>query len=171
MQDHPQLGLRHVLQLVKLQRPKICQKIHPPHPWASSTSLEAISSSHDPRGPHQTPKRMGNTPQINCFPQQGFTQLKSICRGPKFARQFIRRILGPHPHPRRPSPSAMTPGLPLDLKGTENTPQKTKSNFDFICMKPCKGKTVDLGGVFHPFGGLMGVPGVMAGGYGFLGWR
>ena len=30
-------------------------------------------------------------------------------------------------------------------------------------------KTVDLGGIFHPFGGLMGAPGVMAGGDGLLG--
>ena len=32
---------------------------------------------------------------------------------------------------------------------------------------------VDLGGVFHPFGGLMGAPGVTAGGLGllWLGWR
>ena len=28
---------------------------------------------------------------------------------------------------------------------------------------------VDLGGVFHPFGGLMGAPGVTAGGDGLLG--
>ena len=30
-------------------------------------------------------------------------------------------------------------------------------------------KTVDLGGVFRPFGGLMGAPGVMAGGDSLLG--
>ena len=30
-------------------------------------------------------------------------------------------------------------------------------------------KMVDLGGVFRPFGGLMGAPGVMAGGHGLLG--
>ena len=30
-------------------------------------------------------------------------------------------------------------------------------------------KTVDLGGVFHPFGGLMGAPGVTAGEHGRLG--
>ena len=29
---------------------------------------------------------------------------------------------------------------------------------DFNCLKPCLGKTVDLGGVFHPFGSLMGAP-------------
>ena len=40
---------------------------------------------------------------------------------------------------------------------------------DFNCMKPCQGKTVDLGGVFRPFGGLMGTPGVMDGGEGLLG--
>ena len=40
---------------------------------------------------------------------------------------------------------------------------------DFNCVKPCKGKTVDLEGVFYPFGGLMGAPGVTAGGYGLLG--
>ena len=39
----------------------------------------------------------------------------------------------------------------------------------FNCMKPCYGKTVDLGGVFCPFGGLVGVPGVTAGRHGFLG--
>ena len=37
------------------------------------------------------------------------------------------------------------------------------------CVKPCYGKTVDLGGVFRPFGGLMGAPGVTAGGDGILG--
>ena len=30
---------------------------------------------------------------------------------------------------------------------------------DFTCMKPCYGKAVDLGGVFRPFGGLMGALG------------
>ena len=30
-------------------------------------------------------------------------------------------------------------------------------------------KTIDLGGVFHPFGGLMGAPGVTAGEHGLLG--
>ena len=30
-------------------------------------------------------------------------------------------------------------------------------------------KTVDLGGVFRPFGGLMGAPKVTAGGYGLMG--
>ena len=30
-------------------------------------------------------------------------------------------------------------------------------------------KTVDLGGVFRPFGGLMGAPGVIKGGHGILG--
>ena len=39
---------------------------------------------------------------------------------------------------------------------------------DFTCVKPCLEKTVDLGGVFCPLGGLMGVPGVMAGGHGLL---
>ena len=39
---------------------------------------------------------------------------------------------------------------------------------DFNCMKPCQGKTVDLGGVFRPFWGLMGAPGVTAGGHGLL---
>ena len=29
---------------------------------------------------------------------------------------------------------------------------------DFNCMKPCHGKTVDLGGVFRPFGGSDGDP-------------
>ena len=33
----------------------------------------------------------------------------------------------------------------------------------FYCVKPCKGKTVDLGGVFCPFGDQMGAPGVLAG--------
>ena len=33
-------------------------------------------------------------------------------------------------------------------------------------VKPVMGKTVDRGGVFHPVGGLMGAPGVMAGGDG-----
>ena len=32
-------------------------------------------------------------------------------------------------------------------------------------------KTVDLGGVFCPFGGLMGAPGVAAGGDGLMGRR
>ena len=36
-------------------------------------------------------------------------------------------------------------------------------------VKPVMGKTVDRGGVFHPVGGLMGAPGVMAGGDGLLG--
>ena len=40
---------------------------------------------------------------------------------------------------------------------------------DFYCVKPCKGKMVNLGGVFCPFGGLMGAPGVTAGGHGLLG--
>ena len=37
------------------------------------------------------------------------------------------------------------------------------------CVKPCQGKTIDLGDVSRPFGGLMGTPGVMAGGDGLLG--
>ena len=37
------------------------------------------------------------------------------------------------------------------------------------CVKACKGKRANLGGVFRPFGGLMGAPGVMAGGHGLLG--
>ena len=40
---------------------------------------------------------------------------------------------------------------------------------DFNCVKPCKGKMVNLGGVFHHFGGLMGPPGVMAKGLDVLG--
>ena len=40
---------------------------------------------------------------------------------------------------------------------------------DFNCVRPYQGKTVDLGGVFRPFGGLMGAPGVTAGGDGPLG--
>ena len=36
-------------------------------------------------------------------------------------------------------------------------------------VKPCYGKQVDLGGVFCLFGGLMGAPGVTAGGDGLLG--
>ena len=41
---------------------------------------------------------------------------------------------------------------------------------DFNCVKPYKGKMVDWGGgVFCPFGGLMGAPGVTSGGYGLLG--
>ena len=40
---------------------------------------------------------------------------------------------------------------------------------DSYCVNPCEGKTVDLGGVFCPFGGLMGAPGVTAGGDGPLG--
>ena len=40
---------------------------------------------------------------------------------------------------------------------------------DLNCVRPCLGKTVDLGGVFCPFGGLMGAPGVTAGGDGLLG--
>ena len=36
-------------------------------------------------------------------------------------------------------------------------------------VKPYYGKNVDLGDVFCPFGGLMGAPGVMAGGDGHLG--
>ena len=39
---------------------------------------------------------------------------------------------------------------------------------DFNCLKPSLGKMIDLGGVFHPFGGLIGAPGPMAGGYGLL---
>ena len=40
---------------------------------------------------------------------------------------------------------------------------------DFNCVKPCQGITVDLGGVFCPSGGLMGAPGLMAGGDSLLG--
>ena len=40
---------------------------------------------------------------------------------------------------------------------------------DFNCGKPCQGITVDLGGVFRPFGGLMRAPGVTARGHGLLG--
>ena len=36
-------------------------------------------------------------------------------------------------------------------------------------LKPCYGKKVDLGGVFCPFGGLMGAPGAMAEEHGLLG--
>ena len=36
-------------------------------------------------------------------------------------------------------------------------------------MKPFKWKMVNLGGVFRHFGGLMGAPGVKAGGNGLLG--
>ena len=41
--------------------------------------------------------------------------------------------------------------------------------FDFNCVRPRYGKTVDLGVVFCPFGDLMGAPGVTAGGHGLLG--
>ena len=40
---------------------------------------------------------------------------------------------------------------------------------DFNCVKACKWKMVNLGVVFRPFGGLMGAPGVTAGGDGLLG--
>ena len=40
---------------------------------------------------------------------------------------------------------------------------------DFNCLKPCKGKMVNLGVVFCQFGGLMGPPGVMAKGLDVLG--
>ena len=39
-------------------------------------------------------------------------------------------------------------------------------NSKIMNVKPGMGKTFDLGGVFHPFGGLMGALGVMAGGDG-----
>ena len=39
---------------------------------------------------------------------------------------------------------------------------------DLNCLKPCLGKMVDFGGVFRPSGGLMGAPGVKAGGDGPL---
>ena len=37
---------------------------------------------------------------------------------------------------------------------------------DFNCVKPCQGKMVHFRGVFLPFGGLMGAPGVKAGEFG-----
>ena len=40
---------------------------------------------------------------------------------------------------------------------------------DFNCMKSCQGKIVDLGGVFGPFGKVIGAPWVMAGGDSLLG--
>ena len=40
---------------------------------------------------------------------------------------------------------------------------------DFNCVKSCYWKMVDLVGVVYPFGGLMGAPGVTAGGHGLLG--
>ena len=36
-------------------------------------------------------------------------------------------------------------------------------------VKPCYGKKVDLGGIFCPFGGLKGAPGLKAGGSSLLG--
>ena len=39
---------------------------------------------------------------------------------------------------------------------------------DFNCVRPCWGKMVILGGVFCPFGGLIGAPGLMAGRDGLL---
>ena len=42
-------------------------------------------------------------------------------------------------------------------------------NSKIMNVKPGMGKTFDLGGVFHPFGGLMGAPGVTAGRLGLLG--
>ena len=39
----------------------------------------------------------------NSFPYQGSTPLKSSRSGPKFKRQSIHCILGPHPPPRSPS--------------------------------------------------------------------
>ena len=39
---------------------------------------------------------------------------------------------------------------------------------DFNYVKPCQGKMVNLGGVFCPYGGLMGALGVTAGGIGLL---
>ena len=40
---------------------------------------------------------------------------------------------------------------------------------DYNCVKPLLGKMVNLGGVFHPHWGLMGAPGVLAGGLDLLG--
>ena len=40
---------------------------------------------------------------------------------------------------------------------------------DFNCVKPCQGYRVDLVGVFHRFGGLMGAPRLMAEGESLLG--
>ena len=40
---------------------------------------------------------------------------------------------------------------------------------DLNCVKPCLGKMVDFGGVFHPFGDLMRALGVKAEGDGLLG--
>ena len=42
---------------------------------------------------------------------------------------------------------------------------------NFIRVKPCQGKTAYLGGVFHPFRGLMGDRGVTAREGSFLGHR
>ena len=80
-----------------------------------------MSPSCDPRGPHQ---RTENTTQINRFFKQGFTHVKSGCRGPKFARQSINCILGPHPRPRRPCPPAVTPGAPIRRPEGRKTPPK-----------------------------------------------
>ena len=51
-------------------------------------------------------------------------RLKSSCSGPKFARQSIHRILGPHPRPRRPCPPAVTLGAPIRPPEGRKTPPK-----------------------------------------------
>ena len=109
---------------VKSKRPKICQTIHPPHPWASSTSQGAISPSFDPRGPHQAPKRTENTPHINCFPLSRFHAFKVKLWRPKICQTI---------HPQQPqasstsqeaiSPSCDPRGPHQTPKRMENTPQ------------------------------------------------
>ena len=51
--------------------------------------------------------------------------VKSGHSGPKFARQSIHRILGPHPRPRRPCPPAVTPGAPIRPPKGRKTPPKS----------------------------------------------
>ena len=81
-----------------------------PHPRSRRPTPPAVT----PGAPIGSPKGRKTLPKSTVFPKLGFTQFESSCSGPKFARQSIHRILGPHPHPRRPSSPAVTPGAPSD---------------------------------------------------------
>ena len=60
-------------------------------------------------------------------------------------------------------------GLGLRMRWVDWLANFGPLQLDLNCAKLCKGKTVNLGGVFCLFGGLMGAPGATAGQQGLLG--
>ena len=100
----------------------------PENPSTASLGLIHIPGGYlpQPRAPIRPPEGQKTPSKSTVIPWQGFTQLKSSRSGPKFDRQSIHRILGPHPRLRGRSPPALTPGAPITPpKGWKTPPKST----------------------------------------------